>query len=47
MALSDGDKATALSLLTEDAFIRVGDRPEVESPQSILEHVQEIFSKRA
>ena len=46
MALRDGDKATALSLLTGDALVKVGDRPEVESPQSILEHVQEIFSKR-
>jgi len=46
MALRDGDRATALSLLTGDALVKVGDRPEVKSPQSILEHVQEIFSKR-
>jgi ketosteroid isomerase-like protein len=46
VALRDGDQATALSLLTEDAVVRVGDNPEVKTPQSILEHVQDIFSKR-
>ena len=46
MALRDGDKATALSLLTGDALVKVSDHPEVGGPQSILEHVQEIFSKR-
>ena len=39
-------RQTALSLLTGDAVVKVGDHPEVKSPHSILEHVQEIFSKR-
>jgi ketosteroid isomerase-like protein len=45
-ALRDGDVATARSLLTGDAIVRVSDHAEVKGPQSILEHVQEIFSKR-
>ncbi len=46
LALRDGDRTTALGVLTGDAVVRVSDRPEVKSPQSILDHVQDIFSKR-
>ena len=45
-ALRDGDVATALSLLTGDALVRVSDHAEVRGPQPILQHVQEIFSRR-
>jgi ketosteroid isomerase-like protein len=45
-ALRDGDAATATSLLSDDAVVRVADNPEARGPQAILEHVGEIFSQR-
>jgi len=45
-ALRGGDKELALSLLAEDAVVRVADRQEVRGPQAILDHVQEIFTRR-
>ncbi len=45
-ALRGGDKELALSLLMDDAVVRVADRPEVRGPQAILDHVQEIYKRR-
>jgi ketosteroid isomerase-like protein len=45
-ALRDGDRALALSLLTEDALVRVADQPEVRGPQAILDRIQDVFTHR-
>lgn len=45
-ALRTGNASLAQSMLTDDALVRVADRPEVRGPDAILGQIQEIFTKR-
>jgi ketosteroid isomerase-like protein/limonene-1,2-epoxide hydrolase len=45
-ALRDGDRALALSLLTDDALVRVADQPEVRGAQAVLDRIQDVFTHR-